>query len=133
MTEGDDKLDLTGDPSALEQVFLNLLLNAAQALGPRGRAGVSVVSSVAFADVTVWDNGPGIATESVDHVFEAFFTTKDDGTGLGLAIARQIVIAHGGEITVDHTGPDGTSVRVRLPREKKGRSNLRSNEMKRRA
>jgi signal transduction histidine kinase len=114
--DGAGELGLSGDPAALEQVFLNLLLNAAQALEPGGRAGVTAASSADRIEVTVWDNGPGIAPDSMDHVFDPFFTTKAEGTGLGLAIARQIVVAHGGEISVERNGAKGTSMRVRLPR-----------------
>lgn len=114
--DGAGELGLSGDPAALEQVFLNLLLNAAQAVGPGGRAGVRVASSVDSIEVTVWDDGPGIAPESMDQVFDAFFTTKTEGTGLGLAIARQIVVAHGGEISAERNGAKGTAMRVRLPR-----------------
>ncbi|MDP9176459.1 MAG: ATP-binding protein, partial [Gemmatimonadota bacterium] len=114
--DGAGDLGLSGDPAALEQVFLNLLLNAAQALGPGGRAGVRAASSADSIEVTVWDNGPGIAPESMDQVFDPFFTTKGEGTGLGLAIARQIVVAHGGKMSAERNGAEGTAMRVRLPR-----------------
>lgn len=124
--DGAGELDLSGDPAALEQVFLNLLLNAAQALAPGGRAGVRAAASADSIEVTVWDTGAGIAPESMEHIFDAFFTTKAEGTGLGLAIARQIVVAHGGGITVERNGTKGTSMRVRLPRSAQINSSVQS-------
>ena len=128
-SNGTGELELAGDPAALEQVFLNLLLNAAQAVGPGGHAGVTADSTPDSIEVVVWDDGPGIAPEARDKVFDAFFTTRADGTGLGLAIARQIVIAHGGEISVDRTPTGGASIRVHLPKHASFVNGVESNEI----
>jgi signal transduction histidine kinase len=98
-------------------VFLNLVMNAAQA----SRQGGQIRLCSRFDDgdvvVTVADDGCGIPPEIVERIFDPFFTTKavGEGTGLGLGIALQIVRAHGGEIDVDSTPEVGTTFRVRLP------------------
>ena len=108
---------LRGDGAALEQVFLNLLLNAAQALdGKGGRAGVDLELAENDVLVTVWDSGPGMTPDVLERIFEPLYSTKREGTGLGLSIARRIVEAHAGTIDVDSRPGEGTRVRVRLPR-----------------
>jgi signal transduction histidine kinase len=104
-----------GDAAALERVFLNLLRNAAQMLGEGGRCQVRVELSDDVAIVSVIDNGPGIPEQDLEHVFDPFYSTKEEGTGLGLAIARQSVRAHGGEITIESEVGAGTVVRIRMP------------------
>lgn len=108
-------LHVRGDASALEQLFLNLLLNAAQALSPGGRADISTVVQDATVDVVIRDNGRGVPREIVDHIFEPFVTSKSDGTGLGLSIARQIALGHGGELVIESAEGRGTVAHVRLP------------------
>jgi signal transduction histidine kinase len=103
------------DATALSQVFLNLLLNAAQACEPGDRAGIEIDRDAEMTTVVVWDTGRGIRPEDVDRVFDPFFTTRPDGTGLGMAIAQRIVRAHSGDIAVDSTVGIGTRVTVRLP------------------
>jgi two-component system sensor histidine kinase HydH len=110
-----DSLWLRGDASALAQLFLNLLLNAAQALDAGGRAGITVERSGGHALVSVWDTGPGIPPEDLERIFEPFYSTKSDGTGLGLPVAQRIAAAHGGTVEVRSTPGEGTTVRVRLP------------------
>ncbi len=104
-----------GDASALEQVFLNLLLNAAQALRAGGRASVSFARNDGLARVVVRDGGVGMDAELLGRAFDPFVTTRPDGTGLGLSIARQIVLAHGGFIELESAPGVGTTVRVSLP------------------
>lgn len=106
---------IRGDEAALEQVFLNILLNAAQALEPGKTAGVTVRTEAGHARLDFWDVGAGIPRELVDRVFDPFVSTKKDGTGLGLAVARQIIIAHSGSITIDSTVDGGTTVTIRIP------------------
>jgi signal transduction histidine kinase len=103
------------DAEALERLFLNLLRNAAQALGPQGRASVGLEVAGGIATVSIVDNGPGIPKDDLERVFEPFFSTRAEGTGLGLAIARQIASAHGGELTIASEEGHGTEVRVKLP------------------
>jgi two-component system sensor histidine kinase AtoS len=108
-------LMVAGDTSALERLFLNLLLNAAEALDQGGRAGVTVERSDGDALVTVWDTGTGIASEDLDKVIDAFYTTKPEGTGLGLPIAHRIAVAHGGSLDVESTPGVRTAVHMRIP------------------
>lgn len=108
-------LRVTGDPDQLKQVFLNLLINAVDAL--HGRGSVRIISAFdgASVNVQVEDNGPGIAPEVADKIFDPFFTTKPDGTGLGLAIARNIIEDHGGTISVRSNAGEGACFIVSLP------------------
>lgn len=106
-----------GDPRQLQQVLLNLVMNAIQAMEPMG-GGTLTVATRAERDrvvIEVTDTGPGIPAEARAHVFEPFFTTKREGTGLGLSVSYGIVAAHGGMISIAQTGPGGTTFRVSLP------------------
>ena len=105
-----------GDAIALEQLFLNLLLNAAQALAP-GEDAPASSSATAGPElrIVIADTGCGIAPADLDRVLDPFFSTKPDGTGLGLSIARQIAVAHGGSLRISSTAGEGTQVEVRLP------------------
>lgn len=120
----DDRV--SADPQLLEQVFVNLLLNALDSLPPGGRVTLTLrrASSPEPPDhaapdvlVEVADTGAGISPEALPHIFEPFFTTKSGGkgTGLGLPIAARIVDAHGGAIDVDSEPGAGATFRVRLP------------------
>jgi signal transduction histidine kinase len=109
------KLPVRGDSAALEQLFLNLLLNAAQALEPGGRAVMEVERTGSEAVVSLRDTGTGIPAEELSRVFEPFYSTRSDGTGLGLAIAGRIAAAHGGAIEMESSPGQGTVVRVRIP------------------
>lgn len=113
-----------GDRVQLQQVLLNLLLNAIQALGavPPERRTISVRvqrgASESLGDaivVTVEDTGVGIAEADLAHLFDAFFTTRSDGMGMGLSISRSIVEAHGGRIEASNRQGGGASFRVSLP------------------
>ncbi|UCC81609.1 MAG: HAMP domain-containing protein [Gemmatimonadota bacterium] len=112
---GSTPVRVHGDAAALERLFLNLLRNAAQALGAQGRASVGLEVTGDVATVSIVDSGPGIPKDDLERVFEPFYSTRADGTGLGLAIARQIVTAHGGELTIASQEGHGTEVRVTLP------------------
>jgi len=109
-------LTMNGDPSALEQVFLNLLLNAAQASEPGGAVRLDASAGSEFIEVSVMDEGRGIEPDHRDQVFDPFFTTRDGGSGLGLAVVDRIVSAHGGSVSVRSDVGKGTRVTVRLPR-----------------
>jgi signal transduction histidine kinase len=104
-------------PQQLKQVFLNLVVNAGQAIGERGVVRVTTRAREGEVVVEVCDDGCGIAQENLDRIFDPFFTTKrvGEGTGLGLGIAYRIVKAHGGEIEVDSRPGQGSRFRVRLP------------------
>ena len=105
-------------PGHLNQVFLNLLLNAAQAV-PAGTGRVVVRSAAADEEIVieVGDNGCGIAPENLARVFDPFFTTRavGQGTGLGLTVSRDIVLVHNGSIDIQSRPGAGTTVTIRLP------------------
>jgi PAS domain S-box-containing protein len=109
-----------GDRVQLQQVLLNLILNAIDAMGPikdRPRE-LTIVSRRDGSDavlVEVRDTGPGIDPEHAAQVFEPFYTTKSDGLGIGLSISRSIVEAHGGELWVNANEPHGAVFRFSLP------------------
>ncbi|HEU5398065.1 MAG TPA: ATP-binding protein, partial [Gammaproteobacteria bacterium] len=104
-------------PSQLNQVFLNLLTNAAQAIEDRGRILVRTESDQEWLRVIVQDTGKGIPPEVLPKIFDPFFTTKPvgQGTGLGLSISYQIVQQHGGDIRVTSQPGKGARFTVQLP------------------
>ncbi len=104
------------DPDQLRQVLWNLLLNAVQALGPAGgTVRLATEAEAGGARLTVADDGPGIATDDLDHLFAPFFSRRPGGTGLGLATVHQIVEAHRGEVRVEPVDPHGARFVVRFP------------------
>lgn len=103
------------DEELLMQVFLNLVLNAIQMTPPGGRVGLASRSDGRALRIEIRDDGPGIPPERRPRVFDPFHTTREGGIGLGLTVTRQIVAAHGGEITVGESGWGGASFRVSLP------------------
>lgn len=86
------------DAQRLMQALMNLLVNAIEAAGPSGSVGLTVKEVGSRAEITVCDDGPGLAPEQREHLFEAFYTTKPQGTGLGLAVSRELVTSMGGEL-----------------------------------
>jgi PAS domain S-box-containing protein len=107
-------------PTQLQQVLLNLVMNAIEAMSPvttRERMLIvkSEIGESGYAQITVEDTGSGIDPSLVDRVFEAFFTTKALGMGMGLSICRSIVESHGGLISVSARRPNGSSFCVKLP------------------
>ena len=104
-------------PSQINQVFMNLLDNAAQAIPERGIITIKTGSEGEYAWVSVIDTGTGIPPEILPRIFDPFFTTKPlgKGMGLGLSVAFGIVEAHGGRIEVDTMIGKGTAFTVRLP------------------
>ncbi len=113
-----DPLWVKGIADQLKQVFLNICLNAIEAMQPAG--GVIIIST--FVDqarheiaVAVKNTGPSISPENMAKLFEPFFTTKESGTGLGLAICYEIIQRHSGTISVESTPETGTTFTIRLP------------------
>jgi signal transduction histidine kinase len=117
-----------GDDHQLQQAFLNLFLNASEAMSPRGMLSVTTevvprnspgegprVGRPAEIRVIITDDGPGIAPETLARLFEPFFTTKPNGTGLGLPIVWRIIQEHRGTISVDSQPGRGTTFQVVLP------------------
>lgn len=106
---------LPADAVLMRGVLLNLMINAAQAMGRKGRIGVSIVERDEACHVVVADHGPGIPEEIRDKVFDPFFTTKHRGTGLGLSVARRTVELHGGRLQFECPAGGGTVMTVTLP------------------
>jgi histidine kinase len=108
-----------GDRFQLEQVFINLITNARDAVQPQGGGCLTVTSRAVgdWVEVAVADTGPGVPVDLQERIFEPFFTTKDvgDGTGLGLSISYGIIQEHGGEIRVVNRPEGGAEFVVRLP------------------
>lgn len=109
--------NLEGDADRLRQVLVNLLLNAAQALGGRGRITVRLEAAAEGLVLWVADDGPGIPEALRERIFEPFFSTKarGEGTGLGLPVCRKLIEEHGGSLTVATGGDGGALFRVQLP------------------
>ncbi len=105
------------DPDQMKQVFLNLFLNAVQAMPAGGTLTVGINALNDHLEVEVRDTGCGIEQEKIDKIFEPFFTTKERGSGLGLSIVRTIVEAHRGTIRVESSLGEGTTITIRLPTE----------------
>ena len=104
------------DPDQLKQIIVNLLLNAIETSAPGGHVRLEVQPAAAGNVVLeVRDDGPGIAADQLENIFHPFFTTKETGTGLGLALVHQMVVEHGGEITVESEVGRGSAFRVTLP------------------
>ena len=126
-----DRLELKADPSLLKQVFLNVVMNAFEAMDNGGEMKI-VVHTLGrtnkltgepedFFHITFADTGPGIPPGEIDRIFDPFYTTKKEGTGLGLSISYGIIQQHGGDIEVDsvtearNAEKHGTTVTIRLP------------------
>lgn len=101
----------------LGQVFVNLLVNAAQAIKEKGTIGIKTYEKEGYACVAITDTGQGIAEEDLNRIFDPFFTTKPigEGTGLGLSISYDIIKQHGGDILVESDPGKGTTFTVILP------------------
>jgi len=117
-------LPVLGDRIQLQQVLLNLILNAAEAMGAadvRARElMISTEQNQAGVLVAVRDSGPGIDPAHLDRVFDAFYTTKSSGTGMGLSICRSIIQAHGGKLWADANEPRGAVFQFTLPAAREG-------------
>jgi signal transduction histidine kinase len=118
LTEG--LAPVEGDPVQLQQVILNLVLNAAEAMSmvDRGARQLLISTEQGGANgvlVAVRDSGPGIDPEHIERVFDAFYTTKPSGVGMGLAICRSIIEAHGGRLWADTNEPRGAALQFALP------------------
>jgi signal transduction histidine kinase len=115
----DGLLPVMGDCVQLQQVLLNLILNAAEAMGSVEEGArellISTEQDQTGALVAVRDSGRGIDPEHLDRVFDAFYTTKSGGTGMGLSICRSIINAHGGKLWAEANEPCGAVFQFTLP------------------
>jgi len=110
-------LSIIADGERLKQVFLNILLNALDALVKSKSKEITIEAKTEnnFAVVEITDSGKGIPPESLSDIWKPFFTKKKDGTGLGLAVTKKIVEEHGGTIEAFNVFPAGTKIRVAIP------------------
>jgi two-component system NtrC family sensor kinase len=108
---------LLGSEGQLSQVFVNLLVNAAQAMNGDGDIEITTRFNNGHSLIQVKDNGPGIAVDKLQTIFEPFFTTKPvgQGTGLGLSISQDIIKRHKGKIDVQSAPGDGCTFVIDLP------------------
>lgn len=113
--EYEEEIFLEADPEQLKQIFLNLLLNAGQAIPDQGRIRIQTESQGEWAQILIQDNGCGIGEKNLEKLFTPFYTTREQGTGLGLAMVHQLVELHGGKVAVRSTLGKGTEFRVCLP------------------
>ncbi|MCD6569210.1 MAG: PAS domain-containing protein [Deltaproteobacteria bacterium] len=110
------KVELKADPDMIQQVLINIFINAIQAMGSRGKVEVQLIDKVESIEITVNDSGKGIPENIRNRIFEPFFTTKAKGVGLGLSISYRIIKMHAGNISFD-TSPSGTTFKIGLPKE----------------
>jgi signal transduction histidine kinase len=114
--EAESELTLEVDPERIRQVLENLIANALRYTPQGGTIRVQCVTEGAHATVSVSDTGGGIPPDELPHIFDRFYKSRDSrGTGLGLAIAKNLVAAHGGEISAQSTVGQGTTIRFMLP------------------
>lgn len=121
-----ENMTISGDQEQLKQVFLNIIINAIDAMAnnspesPRlliisSERGTMVDSKTKYLILTFEDTGSGIPASEIENVFNPFFTTKEEGTGLGLAISYGIINSHGGEIEISSESGMGTCIKIKLP------------------
>jgi two-component system sensor kinase FixL len=110
-----DAPQVVADAELLKIVFLNVMMNSAQAMSGNGRIDVEIGARDGACEIAISDSGPGVPEEARDKVFMPFFTTKRKGTGLGLATAKRLVEAHEGTIALTAAPGGGARVMVRLP------------------
>jgi PAS domain S-box-containing protein len=111
---------LHGDPVQLQQVILNLIMNASYALQGTDSGKRRIIITTQYQDnqtieIKVTDSGPGIDEEILDQIFQPFFTTREEGMGMGLAITRTIIEAHGGRLWAENSPDRGAVFRITLP------------------
>jgi C4-dicarboxylate-specific signal transduction histidine kinase len=111
---------IQGDRVQLQQVILNLIVNAVQAMSGAGEGARELLISTGTAEsegvlVAVRDSGPGLPPSGIEHLFDAFYTTKADGMGMGLSICRSIIEAHGGRLWASANLPRGAVFQFTVP------------------
>jgi signal transduction histidine kinase len=112
----DNKLpEITADPDMLYQAFLNILINAMQAMPQGGKINVQICSNDNAVEIIFEDQGEGIAEDILEKIWDPFFTTKSKGTGLGLGIVKNIIESHDGTVHIRNRSLSGARVTVRIP------------------
>jgi signal transduction histidine kinase len=110
---------IQGDRIQLQQIVLNLIMNAVEAMSDAGKRPRDLLISTAEDNsgvlVTVRDSGPGLSPESLERLFDPFYTTKPGGMGMGLSICRSIIETHGGRVWAAANMPQGASFHFSLP------------------
>jgi len=119
-TIGDNLPAVTADADMLYQAFLNIFINALQAMPNGGQIFLQVQAKPDLIEVIIADQGGGVPQEILGKVWDPFFTTKDKGTGLGLGIVKNIVEAHGGDIFIENASEGGARFIIHLPLQQKG-------------
>jgi signal transduction histidine kinase len=109
-----EPVNLNADFELLKQSIANVLINAAQAVGFKGRIHIACKVENQSVKLSIQDNGPGIPEDIRDNVFKPFFTTKNTGTGLGLAMVKRVMEAHSGHIYFQSSA-SGTTFFIELP------------------
>lgn len=107
--------EIMADAPMLHQSFLNIFINAMQAMPEGGRIGIGIQASDNRVTIEIDDDGPGIPDDLLHKIWDPFFTTKDKGTGLGLGIVRNIIESHGGGVQITNRDPRGVRVSIQLP------------------
>jgi signal transduction histidine kinase len=112
--------EIMADSAMMYQAFLNILINAMQAMPQGGNIHVNIGVDEKFVNIVFEDEGEGIKESVLGKIWEPFFTTKDTGSGLGLGIVKNIVESHGGNVHIEQRAPVGTRVSVNLPLTREG-------------
>jgi signal transduction histidine kinase len=107
------------DPEQMKQVILNLAINAIQAMTAPGEVLLSARPSNLSVMISVRDQGPGVAEENLDRIFNPFFTTKEAGTGLGLSVVHQIITQHGGVVNAERNPDGGMTFSLEIPQQQR--------------
>ncbi len=115
-----EDLKARAHPQRIQQILINLILNAYQAMPDGGTLTLSLSAEAQEVVLKVADTGPGLAKKDMQRLFEPFFTTKGTGSGLGLAISQRIAVQYGGEISAEKLKPRGIAFTLRLPRAEGG-------------
>jgi len=107
--------EITADSDMLYQAFLNILINAMQAMPQGGKIDVQICSNDNAVEIIFEDQGEGIAEDILEKIWDPFFTTKSKGTGLGLGIVKNIIESHGGSVQINNKSQSGARVTVKIP------------------
>ncbi len=111
----DDLPDISADSALLYQAFLNIIINAAQAMPDGGTIFIRTAANQNTVTVTFGDDGPGIPDDILEKIWNPFFTTKESGSGLGLGVVKKIIELHGGDIQIRNRPEGGSEVMITLP------------------